>query len=294
MQRYVFPSGITLYRSEFRVEKSCVIEARNDAPRLANLLCVQCNLSGCTAMQPADGKEYTTDPEHGLLFRVPSPGARIVHPGRQLIRHVGVSGPAASTLKRLGTPTPEPMTCFRKQQPQPPVVRRFELNNRLRKMLSAVFTSQARGPAHPLALEGMAMTIYAEAIQHFVDSQTQSPEPQLLWEENILGDVIRYLRSHLELPLQAEDITRKFGISKYRLNALFQNRPGASFARFLRRERLQEARRLIQEEELAVKAAAFAVGYKHVSNFTLAYRQFFGETPGQTRKLGCIEIRPHS
>ncbi|WP_082866720.1 helix-turn-helix domain-containing protein [Pseudohongiella nitratireducens] len=33
-----------------------------------------------------------------------------------------------------------------------------------------------------------------------------------------------------------------------------------------------------------MKAIAAAVGYNHVSNFAIAYRDHFGETPGKTQR----------
>lgn len=46
---------------------------------------------------------------------------------------------------------------------------------------------------------------------------------------------------------------------------------------------------LIEGVSLPVKAVAQEVGYSHVSNFTKAYRDYFGETPGQTLRLNDTE-----
>ncbi|WP_328515958.1 helix-turn-helix domain-containing protein [Marinobacterium weihaiense] len=49
------------------------------------------------------------------------------------------------------------------------------------------------------------------------------------------------------------------------------------------------ARELIEPEETPVKVVANAVGYSHVSNFSTAYRDYLGETPGQTLRLSTID-----
>jgi len=98
-------------------------------------------------------------------------------------------------------------------------------------------------------------------------------------------DLTAYIHEHLALPLKSDDIGKKFGLSKRQLQQLFLARAQCTPGEYLRRQRLTRARELIEKEGLAVKEAAHAVGYNHASNFTKAYRKFFGETPGQTRRL---------
>ncbi len=44
-------------------------------------------------------------------------------------------------------------------------------------------------------------------------------------------------------------------------------------------KRMEEARRLLSEEELSVKEAAYFVGYRSQSHFAQAFKRHFGSNP---------------
>ena len=52
---------------------------------------------------------------------------------------------------------------------------------------------------------------------------------------------------------------------------------------FLRERRLEESRNMLEQGK-SVKETAELLGYRHTSNFIIAYRRKFGQTPGASRK----------
>jgi AraC-like DNA-binding protein len=70
---------------------------------------------------------------------------------------------------------------------------------------------------------------------------------------------------------------------------LFKQSTGLSFARYLKARRLQQARKFLQEKPWSVKQAMFTAGLKDHSHFARDYKQAFGESPSQTRRLSFRE-----
>lgn len=93
------------------------------------------------------------------------------------------------------------------------------------------------------------------------------------------------LRSELRSQLKPPNIARSLQISTYRFQHLFKNEVGVSFGRWVKLLRLHRARELFQTSSHGVKEVAASVGISDLSHFCRDYKQVFGETPSQTRKI---------
>lgn len=286
MQRFCFSSGLALYRSEFRIEKNCEVETYTSPSQIPDLLCCHMLLSGKSLLITEDGHHYGTTTEQAMMFHLPQPHARIVMPGSQLVRHVGITVQLDQLQEHLQETLPSALYEFN-EYGNKSYVRYVAFQNRLRKLVSETFTSNAGGTMQTLALEGLTMDIFVEFSRAFLKQrQTSDENPIPHWDHDTFHEILAYIRRNLSLPLRAEDLEQRFGLSKYRLYSLFQSELNCSLGTFLRQERLQKARQLLASEKLPAKVVAHEVGYRHVSNFTLAYRQYFGETPGQAKRSG--------
>lgn len=286
MQQSHLSNGFILYRSEFQVNKPCVIDTTSNHEQSKQLLSSQMLLSGRVMLETADKKTYINTTQHALLFRIVVPGTRIHLPGNQVVRHVGVAAPLETVLNSASNPGK--LAHFAAQELDTAVVQEVKVRSRLRKMLADLFTGSYEGPIGQLGREGLALTIYAELLNEYLKTKDSPYSPTTLWEKAAFEDIVSYFRESLDKPLPIERLTTKFGVNRYRLEKLFLSELNCSLGEFLRRERMLAARNLIESEGLPPKSVAYQVGYNHVSNFSRAYRQYFGETPGQTLKLSNI------
>ncbi len=90
----------------------------------------------------------------------------------------------------------------------------------------------------------------------------------------------------LENPPGLIDLAHAVGTNHCRLNAGFRALYGTTVFDYLRRMRLTEARRLIQEEGLNVTEAAFKVGYNSISSFSKAFSEYHGFAAVKCRRRG--------
>jgi AraC family transcriptional regulator len=106
-----------------------------------------------------------------------------------------------------------------------------------------------------------------------------------------IGRAQRYIRLHLMEPLHAKlslaRIAREAGSSSYHFARLFQAYVGETPFGFLRRLRVLEALRMLQEDDaVSVKEVAMAIGYDTAAAFNKAMRKTIDATPSEFRTMG--------
>lgn len=95
--------------------------------------------------------------------------------------------------------------------------------------------------------------------------------------------VVEYIHENLGANLVLADLAKVAGTSVYSLTRRFHASFGLPPHKFVMRERLDQARRLLQREDLPLKVVAAICGFSDQSHMTRLFRRFFGVTPGQCR-----------
>lgn len=82
-------------------------------------------------------------------------------------------------------------------------------------------------------------------------------------------------------------VAKELDLNAHQLSELINSRFGIGFSRYIREQRIQEAKRmLIDEPNASVLSIGLSVGFTSQSNFYAAFREITGEAPGQFRKHG--------
>ncbi|MET9953059.1 AraC family transcriptional regulator [Streptomyces sp. NPDC006339] len=84
-------------------------------------------------------------------------------------------------------------------------------------------------------------------------------------------------------PWTIDSLAREAGMSRSAFTAAFRDLVGESPARHLTGRRMQEAARLLTETTLPQSCVPERVGYQSAVGFHLAFRKWFGMTPGEYR-----------
>ncbi|MFE5484340.1 AraC family transcriptional regulator [Streptomyces sp. NPDC056527] len=84
-------------------------------------------------------------------------------------------------------------------------------------------------------------------------------------------------------PWTIDSLAREVGMSRSAFTAAFRALVGESPARHLTSRRMQEAARLLTETSIPQSAVPARVGYQSAVGFHLAFRKWFGVTPGEHR-----------
>ncbi len=91
--------------------------------------------------------------------------------------------------------------------------------------------------------------------------------------------VLRYVHAEYARPLNVEELARKAGMSVANFDNYFKLVTAGSPLQYLKRIRLDQARRLIAHDGYNASTAARAVGYESASQFSREFKRLFGVTP---------------
>ena len=84
--------------------------------------------------------------------------------------------------------------------------------------------------------------------------------------------------------ISVEDLAARMGLSRVQLYRKVKALTGCTPIDLLRKARLAQAQRLLQESTLSVSEIAYKVGFASPSYFTKCYKDEFGTVPGEARK----------
>jgi AraC-like DNA-binding protein len=94
-----------------------------------------------------------------------------------------------------------------------------------------------------------------------------------------IARVLKHIHTEYASPLSAEDLARKAGMSVSAFHHSFKLVTASSPLQYLKRIRLDHARRLMAHDGYNAGSAARAVGYESPSQFSREFKRLFGVTP---------------
>jgi AraC-like DNA-binding protein len=94
-----------------------------------------------------------------------------------------------------------------------------------------------------------------------------------------ISQAIGYLREHFDRSLRMDDIAHELGMSVSGFHHHFKSVTAMSPLQFQKQLRLQEARRLMLDEDLDAAGAGYRVGYEDPAYFSRDYKKLFGAPP---------------
>ena len=113
------------------------------------------------------------------------------------------------------------------------------------------------------------------------DIQTLQETPECI------EDVMRYIRAHINEPLNRERLAAIAGFSVPHFHRVFTAHVGESAASYVRRLRLERAGHKLRMGAVDITEVALAAGYDTHAAFSKAFKQQFGLSPREFRQLGC-------
>lgn len=98
--------------------------------------------------------------------------------------------------------------------------------------------------------------------------------------------MLAYMYAHYAQPITIDDIAKAASISPSEAARCFHEYLDCAPVAALIRYRLQTAHRLLHDTSMTVQQIALACGFRSANYFSRQFRQTYGYTPGQARKLG--------
>ncbi len=133
-----------------------------------------------------------------------------------------------------------------------------------------------RKPGYPLR----AIGVFYELMARLEEISGLAPNPESIYPEAVRNALI-YLRENYAEPFNAAQTASAVGLSSSHLRALFEKWLGESPKRFHTRCRINQAKRLFNEQDLRVAEVGFHVGFDDVHHFSRVFKQMTGLSPSQ-------------
>ena len=112
-----------------------------------------------------------------------------------------------------------------------------------------------------------------------------APQEPVAGQAGNLEEVARYMEEHLDEPLSIPQLSRRAFLSPTAFKAAFRQRYGLAVHAWLRQRRMERAAQLLRGSSLTVLEVAQTVGYSSGSQFSTAFRERYGTSPGKFRKM---------
>ncbi len=158
-------------------------------------------------------------------------------------------------------------------------------NNATRE-LNKNFTSDTFDNAFATLSTENDIKLIKEFAQKFLMECTQAVTNVKKAEENpIIKKVCSYVDENLSCDISLETAADFAGVSSFYLSKLFKEEKGETFINFISDKRLEKSRQLLEQTELSIKEITAEVGYNDQNYFSRIFKNKYGLSPKEYRKV---------
>lgn len=146
-----------------------------------------------------------------------------------------------------------------------------------------------RGTHGDAVANGAARYLFHQSLRPPGTAQNAGPsEPLGAIAPAALRRAVAAMEAHLETPLSIAEIAASAQVSHRQLNRLFDTFVGKTPSLYYRDIRLDRARGLVTQTDMALSQVALASGFSSPVHFSRAYKDRFGLPPRQDRVEGRV------
>lgn len=96
------------------------------------------------------------------------------------------------------------------------------------------------------------------------------------------------LTDNIERPLNINDLAKMVGINRTKLEVGFKQLFGSTIFDYYQQQKMQKAKKMLEDSHFTVAQVAEAIGYEHPGNFTAAFKKFYGVSPKHIKRSSLI------
>lgn len=244
-------------------------------------------LEGEATIVMGDGGRADWAQDGTSVIRSDTPGFRLfVKPG-QVLRHICVAMYHGALSETLGSDPSEQIQALMATKAPVNMAVPIPTDSRVRATAEALYALRLAKGIDRVKADGMAISFLSEVLERFGQQATcgTSATDLMPWQMRKAHDLRAAIEADPDTIPTNGDMLDRFNMGEHMARRVFQAEFGVTMSAHARAVRLTKARNLLQNGASSVKQVGFDCGYAHVGNFTRAYRQKFGETPSETRRM---------
>ena len=161
---------------------------------------------------------------------------------------------------------------------------RYQVADPLLAQAGQLLASTAwESPTERLAVDHLTQWLLLQVIERHSSQLRRAPKVRGGLSAEQSRRVREFIESHLAEPISLNQLAELVHLSPWHFARLFRTSFGAPPHRYLLHRRLERARHLLRASDAKIMAIALECGFTDQSQFTRAFRQRYGVTPGRFR-----------
>ncbi|OGF51358.1 MAG: hypothetical protein A2044_01715 [Candidatus Firestonebacteria bacterium GWA2_43_8] len=137
-----------------------------------------------------------------------------------------------------------------------------------------------------ITLKAKLLELLIMLVRFYENEKSKTPEKKRLTKKAAaITESLAYIDSHFKEPLKLEDISmNKAGLTKEYYCTVFKKITGRTFTEYITQLRIEEAKRLIVNEDIPISDVCFEAGFNDLSHFIKTFKFLTGKSPSNYRK----------
>lgn len=96
---------------------------------------------------------------------------------------------------------------------------------------------------------------------------------------SVISDAINYIKENYNKELHLKDVAEVVAISPQYFSKIFKEEVGVNFIDYLTTVRIEQAKKMLNEENLSIKEICFKIGYNDPNYFSRLFKKIVGVSP---------------
>lgn len=117
-----------------------------------------------------------------------------------------------------------------------------------------------------------------------IEPQTLSMPAQQSFEDELLNEIVVYIKENLNTPLTVENICHQYSVSRSTLQSLFKKNLDIPPKQYINEAKLAKSKLLIKENRYTLSEVSDILAYTSIHYFSRTFKKRFGITPSEYAK----------
>lgn len=101
---------------------------------------------------------------------------------------------------------------------------------------------------------------------------------------------LKYIEDNLERKISLKEVAKISNLSRSHFGALFKKELNMNFSTYLKRTRIERAKKLLKNISFSIKEISYKTGYKYISNFNHDFKNITGHPPSKFKNKIYIKF----
>lgn len=156
----------------------------------------------------------------------------------------------------------------------------------IREILLALKVELETGcPSGRLYGEAMGTALAVHLLKTYTTIKSTPFQSEGGLPQHKLTQVLEYIEAHLDQDIRLADLAALTRMSRYHFCRLFKRAIGVTPHQYVLQQRIERAKRLLKQKDLAIADITLMCGFKNQSHLTTLFRKSIGTTPKSFRTL---------